>query len=791
MGIACDPCEVDERSPTGVLLTGLHEASAKPKPASDAILTVMTQTPFDDFGDMSTSLPSDETADAVDPVGGAGGDSVEPAADSSGDDTTHANVVTRIRLGVAWYPEHDPESQWIDDIRLMRDMGVDLVRIGEFCWSRMQLPDGTLTLDWLAKVIGLLDEHGIKTLLCTPTATPPVWVMERFPDLPIVLPDGRRGEFGGRRHYSPFHEGYRGLCANIAEALGVRFGHHPGVVGWQIDNEAGSYSPIDCSEPARLAFHRWVTDRYGSAEEVNRLWGLIFWNQEIERIDQLPSPREMMTTRNPQYLLAYNRFCMEGWASFIQMQAERIRGHAGDEQFIMNSCEEPISKLTLEQRNAGRGAIDFGACNTYPELLPEPHQNAMRLDRQRAMNQPRPFFSPEMQIGSGYSTTGGQVDGPRRLWAFESLARGSRLIAWFQWRRFRTGCEWRLTSVVERDRKPRSVYRGLKSTIADIRRVESTLLDATVDADVQVLLSYDNAMARDRSSEGVFWMEIQKPDGWHERFPLWEKETRRAAYAPLTDLGLTIDFITESQAFDATKPLIVTDLDMCSDELLAKLKAYCTAGGRLICFPGVGERDMDGAQIDSPPPGKLAPLFGVSLGDYYPLEAGRGSTFDPATHRMTAIEGAPERTTTADVTFHTGGRFTADVRHGERLAIDDVAGVKPLAIFGAGPAAGEVAITSRAVGDGQAIYLGAPPADEEAGMTLWRSLLAGLPFEPAPYRQVKVKSRGESLVFLFNDSPGACPLRQSIDDLITGQRVGELQPYAAVLVRRASVDTSV
>ena len=35
-------------------------------------------------------------------------------------------------FGVDYYPEHWPESRWETDAQLMREMGIDAVRLGEF-----------------------------------------------------------------------------------------------------------------------------------------------------------------------------------------------------------------------------------------------------------------------------------------------------------------------------------------------------------------------------------------------------------------------------------------------------------------------------------------------------------------------------------------------------------------------------------------------------------------------------------------------------------------------------------
>ena len=104
-------------------------------------------------------------------------------------------------LGVCYYPEHWPESMWANDAKEMRELGLNYVRIGEFAWSRLEASDGVLTFEWLDRAIATLANAGLKVILGTPTATPPKWLIDKFPS---ILPVGEYGTtrgFGSRRHY--------------------------------------------------------------------------------------------------------------------------------------------------------------------------------------------------------------------------------------------------------------------------------------------------------------------------------------------------------------------------------------------------------------------------------------------------------------------------------------------------------------------------------------------------------------------------------------------------------------
>ena len=74
-------------------------------------------------------------------------------------------------IGVAYYPEHWDRKRWETDCALMRDMGINTVRMGEFGWSVMEREEGKLDFSLYDEAIGLLWEYGISTILGTPTAT--------------------------------------------------------------------------------------------------------------------------------------------------------------------------------------------------------------------------------------------------------------------------------------------------------------------------------------------------------------------------------------------------------------------------------------------------------------------------------------------------------------------------------------------------------------------------------------------------------------------------------------------
>lgn len=187
-------------------------------------------------------------------------------------------AIARPALGVCYYPEHWPEAMWAADAHRMAEIGISVVRIGEFAWSRLEPEPGRFDFAWLDRAIATLQGAGLGVVLGTPTATPPKWLVDRMPDMVAVDVDGRPRRFGSRRHYCFSHRGYRRQAARIVEALARRYGEHPAVVAWQTDNEYGCHDTVLSYSPAALeGFRRWLRARHGDdIAALNQAWGTVF-----------------------------------------------------------------------------------------------------------------------------------------------------------------------------------------------------------------------------------------------------------------------------------------------------------------------------------------------------------------------------------------------------------------------------------------------------------------------------------------------------------------------------------
>ncbi len=359
-------------------------------------------------------------------------------------------------LGVCYYPEHWPETQWAEDAERMIAAGLTWVRIGEFAWSRMEPTPGVLQFDWLDRAIETLGSAGLKVVLGTPTATPPRWMLDKHPDMLAVDAQEQPRKFGSRRHYCFSHQGYTDECARIAQIMGERYGQNPHIAAWQIDNEYGCHdTTISYSQAALQAFRRWLAKRYGSIQALNDAWGNVFWAMEYNGFDQIDLPNQTVTEPNPAHVLAFRRFSSDRVAVFNKVQVDVLRPLT-DAPLLHNYMGRV---LEFDHFEVGKD-LDIATWDSYPigflsDRLEaddahkamflqqgDPDMQAFHHDLYRSVGRGR-WWVMEQQPGpvnwAPYNPA--PLPGMVRLWSLEAVAHGAEVVSYFRWRQAPFGQE--------------------------------------------------------------------------------------------------------------------------------------------------------------------------------------------------------------------------------------------------------------------------------------------------------------------------------------------------------------
>lgn len=512
-------------------------------------------------------------------------------------------------LGVCYYPEHWPEDWWAEDARRMREIGISHVRIGEFAWSRLEPRRGGYDFAWLEQAMDVLHAAGLKVVLGTPTATPPKWLMDEFPEIAPVDEQGRVRGFGSRRHYTFSSKVWWEESRRMVEAVARHFGKHPGLVGWQTDNEYGCHDTVLSWGVEDLkAFRNWLRGRYQTPDQLNEAWGTVFWSMEFETFDAVSLPNLTVTEANPAARLDFWRFQSEQVAAYDKMQCGIIRTHS-PARWITHNFMGFFNEF--DHWRLGEN-LDLASWDSYPigfvERFPfsederarwaetsHPDVAPFHHDLYRGVGRGR-FWVMEQQPGPVNWAPWNPVPKPGmvRLWTWEALAHGAEVVSYFRWRQapfaqeqFHAGLNLPgLQELSAGGREAEIVGREL-ATLGPLPAVQKA----------QVALVYDYEAA---------WVTRIQPQGadfrYHELAFRWYEAVRK--------LGLDVDFVPPGAVLEGYDLVLVPSLPIVSEAAAQALQA---ATGTVVLGPRTGSKTRNFSIPSNLPPGPIATLAGVRV----------------------------------------------------------------------------------------------------------------------------------------------------------------------------------
>jgi beta-galactosidase len=336
-----------------------------------------------------------------------------------------------LMIGAAWYPEQWPESRWEADLTLMEQAHLHVVRVGEFAWSSFEPTEGVYKLDWMERAINLAGKHGIYTVLGTPTATPPAWLTQKYPETLRIENNGQRDQHGNRLQYDFTSPKYRELSRDIVRRLAQRFGHNPYVIGWQLDNEISTTSIDDYT---KKLFQDWLRARYSSLDNLNARWTTSYWSQTYTDWSQIPIPiHDDHETGNPGLLLCWRLFVSDTWRSYLLNQIDVIRPLADKRQFITTNT---MGFFDAYDHYVTESVLDLAAWDNYIRAgAIDPVENGLAHDLARGFKR-KNFWVMETQPAfvNWKPINVALQPGAVRALVWHDIAHGADAVSFWQWR---------------------------------------------------------------------------------------------------------------------------------------------------------------------------------------------------------------------------------------------------------------------------------------------------------------------------------------------------------------------
>jgi beta-galactosidase len=480
-----------------------------------------------------------------------------------------APVVPRVSgllYGGDYNPEQWPEEMWLEDVRLMQEAGVNIVTVGVFSWALLEPEPGIFDFEWLDRIVDLLWEHGVAVDLATPTAAPPAWLVRAHPEVLPETKDGVRLEFGSRRHYCPSAPRYREASIRIAEELARRYGSHPALAMWHVDNEYGCHvAECYCAISAEH-FRRWLTHRYGSIEGLNRAWGTAFWGQRYGDFAQVEPPRRTPASVNPTQALDWRRFTSDALLECYELQRTVLAALTPKIPITTNFMLgfEPCDYWRWSSRE------DVVTLDSYPDPADaEAHVlAALDYDLTRSEARGRPWLLLEHAAGAvnWREVNVPKRPGLRRLWALQAVARGSDGAMFFQWRQAEAGAEKFHSSLLPH---LGTASRGWQETLRLGRELQALaeVTGTTSRAEVAFLFDWES------------WWAFDGPD--HPSRTLDLRELVLDWYRPFFAAKVAVDFAHPLDDLGRYRLVVAPNLYLASNAVVESLTRYVHAGGVL------------------------------------------------------------------------------------------------------------------------------------------------------------------------------------------------------------------
>lgn len=506
---------------------------------------------------------------------------------------------TLYKLGAAYYPDYissaptltrrvatglleflDRPERLREDFKRMKNQGIHTIRMGEFSWATAEPRRGQWRPEIFLEALELAQKNNVEVIFCTPTATPPKWLIDEFPDILPKTRNGAKIPFGSRRHYDFHHPEFQKESRRITELYARTFGAHPAVKMWQTDNEFGCHNSVFIfTEHSLNAFRLWLKSKYSDEiEKLNDDWFTCFWSQHYQSFDEIELPLTSWADQNPHLELDFRRFSNEALCKFQAEQIEILRQWSPSREITHNL----MTLFTdLCPWSAGADLDTIGFDHYQMEQDPHPITSAWQFALMRSIKQKSFLILEQQPLQVNWQPTNRRFTFDWLfLWGMQSAFQGASGMFYFSWQRMAGGCEQYHDGVVPHDvRIPQSQQEKLiiakNEIFADINtrfNIESLPL---AQRDVLIVHDSESLWSHEITSQSIHYSTRKQLD-------------LITSYCLQNALGLwlTPSLATEGHRLAQYKMIVFPGHAFeLTDSELALLAAFRKSGGVVCSFP--------------------------------------------------------------------------------------------------------------------------------------------------------------------------------------------------------------
>lgn len=663
----------------------------------------------------------------------------------------------KLLYGVAYYDEYMPYDRLNEDIRMMKEAGINVVRIAESTWSTHEPQNGVFDFTSVDRVLDAMHRAGIHVIVGTPTYAVPTWMVKEHPDVLATTVNGP-GKYGARQIMDITNPTYLFYAERIIRKLISRVSGHPAVIGYQTDNETKHYHTAGPN--VQLLFVKYVRDKFKTLEELNKAFGLDYWSNRINSWEDFPSA---IGTINGSLGAEFAKFQRKLVNDFLSWQVSIVNEYKRADQFVTQNFDFEWRGYSygiqpdVDHFEASR-PFDITGVDIYHPSQDDLTGIEISFGGDVARSTKGTNYlvlETEAQAFPHWTPYPGQL----RLQAFSHLASGANMVAYWHWHSIHNSFETYWKGLLSHDFEPNPVYEEARTIGRDFARLSPHLVNLKKENKVAILVSNDSLTAME-------WFKFN--------FSSTKKynDVVRMMYDELYRMNIGCDFVSPvTPHFEKYDLLIVPALYTASDDLLERLNRFVYDGGHIVYTFKSGFTDQNVKVRSERQPGIIGKACGISYNMF--------------------VE--PKRVTLKDDPFQVG-EDQNQVHTWMELLTPSTAEV--LAYYDHPHWGKYAAVTQNGYGEGQAVYIGCMTSEAVMGKILEHAVKkAGLWGQDQEIRfplitKSGVNGLGQTVRYYFNYSEMPASLdyrhREGIE-LLSGQPVSsgqtlKLEPWGFTII---------
>ncbi|MCR5252763.1 MAG: beta-galactosidase [Treponema sp.] len=501
-------------------------------------------------------------------------------------------------FGAAYYNEYMPYDRIEKDLTLMKEAGMNTIRIAESTWSTEEPHDGVFNFKPVTDVLDVAEKLGMNVIIGTPTYAVPAWLVKKYPDIMVTNRNGQV-KYGPRQSMDILNPDFLRYAERIIRKLAEAVQPYKCVIGFQLDNETKHYD--NYGKYAQKKFLDHLKTKYKTTDEFNKAFTLAYWSNSIHDWDDMP---DISNSINWNLHCEYEHFLRTCVAEYLNWQAKIIREYKRPDQFITHNFDFGwIGYSYGEQPGINHAqassAVTIAGCDIYHPSQDEltGAEIAFGGDKIRTLkNQNYIILETEAQGFKEWTPYPKQL----RLQAFSHLASGANGHMYWNWHSIHNSMETYWKGVLGHELQPGVIYNYAKQIGEEYKKYGHQLINLKKKNEVAIVTDTDSLTA-------LKFYPMDYPTGG-----LSYNDVLRWTYDALYKMNVECDVVDINALNPSDYKMIVTPALYCiSNDNTTKLYNFVAEGGVLFSSFRSFYADTKGSVYDAPHPYKLTDVFGM------------------------------------------------------------------------------------------------------------------------------------------------------------------------------------